>query len=203
MKKKNIKELSCSRVEEFLQKREHESALLTSLEEQQLKSHLQACEKCLRYQKFLDNLPAVLSVEEVDLAPASQIRKRIVHEIDKKHENAPVNFLNFLNCRIPVYQILGAAALLIIMFFGVTHQNFLSSEEPGGLTAVEKPFLDSLNVMMNSIRYLEKQKLGRNLKGDSLLLQFVVTSFDIAASVNDTARGEMSRNDSSRSQHSF
>ena len=47
------------------------------------------------------------------------------------------------------------------------------------------------------------QKLGRNIKGDSLLLRFVVTSFDIATSVNDTAGGKMSGNDSSRSQYSF
>ena len=111
MKKKSIKAVSCSQIEEIFQKREHESSLLTSFEEEQLKSHLQACEKCLRYQKFLENLPAVLSGEEVDLVPLSNIRKNIIVEIRKKHEKAPMNFLNFLNFRIPVYQILGAAVL--------------------------------------------------------------------------------------------
>ena len=82
-----------------------------------------------------------------------------------------------LEIRIPVYQILSAVILLIFIFMGIQklstfHKAELTQES---IPQLQEGIFNQFNVIDN-LRLIDGQKIGRNFSEDSLLIKMFVRS---------------------------
>ncbi len=187
MKKEGLIKINCSEIEELLIKQTMLENYLKTPESEALKKHLANCEECVKYQSILVNVSHSVDIEnEFRLSPNSQIKETLRARLRTKNMrvakagSTQKGLLNFLRIKIPVYQAAVGTVLLYLVFYAVS--DFSSgNEEKLDTTSrahIEKPIVDSL-AMIQNIRLLESQKLGRNIKEDSLLIRFIVTSVEL------------------------
>ncbi len=186
-KKSSLTKIRCSEIEELLIKQKIVENDLKTAESEALKTHLATCEECAKYQRVLLNVSHLVAIEnEFGLAPNSELKEDLSGRLRAKNIRVPKtdstqkSFLDFLKIKIPVYQAAVGTLLLFLFFYAVSDFG-LGNEERLDTTSraqIERSIVDSLTMMQN-IRLLESQKLGRNIKEDSLLIRFIVTSVEL------------------------
>lgn len=185
-KKSSLTKISCSEIEELLIKQKMLENDLKISESEALKTHLATCKKCAKYQNILLNMERSVDIEnEFRLAPNSEIKENLSARLrsknirDQKAGSGQKIFFDFLRVKVPVYQAAVGMLLLFLVFYAVSDFGLGNQKESDTTSRaqIERPIADSLTMMQN-IRLLESQKLGRNIKEDSLLIRFIVTSVE-------------------------
>jgi len=186
-KKSSLTRISCSEIEELLIKQRILEDELKTAESEVLKTHLATCEECAKYQRVLLNVGHLVDIEnEVRLVPNSEIkgnlsaRMRAINIPVPKADSTQKSFFDFLKIKIPIYQAAVGTLLLFLVFYAVSDYGLGNQEKLDSSPAIfnERPIVDSL-AMIQNIRLLESQKLGRNIEEDSLLIRFIVTSVEL------------------------
>jgi len=195
-KKSSLTKISCSEIEELLIKQRMLENDLKTPENEALKTHLATCEECAKYQSILLNVSHSLDVEnEFRLTPNSEIKETLSVRLRAKKIRVPKadstqkSFFDFLRIKIPVYQAAVGTFLLFLVFYAVSDFGLGNQEKLDSLPATfnERPIADSLTMIQN-IRLLESQKLGRNIEEDSLLIRFIVTSVELLTRIESLER---------------
>lgn len=132
--------------------------------------------------QLLNRIFATISKSSHGLRPAPTLQAKLrAYGIQ---QNSSLNrfggIRGFLNFRIPVYQAGLALALLIMVFGAFSRSNNVSSDasQVSGAQRVHLSLLDSLRTI-EQLRFAEEEKGGRNIKEDSLLIRFIVTTVDV------------------------
>ena len=146
-----------------------------------VKKHLQSCEHCQNYQQVLLKLKNV-SMND-GLIPNPRIRKHIIQRVKEKRATTAVTWKNswqhvknIFEYRIPVYQALVGAAFILIIFMmsnKLSSSMFPKSTKEYRFTNVEIPVASQMNVI-NNLQSFEHQKIGKNVKEDSVMSQYIV-----------------------------
>ena len=195
-KKSSLTRISCSEIEELLIKQRILEDELKTAESEVLKTHLATCEECAKYQSVLLNVGHLVDIEnEFRLAPSSKIKENLSARLltkniqDEKAGSEKKGFFDFLRIKIPVYQAAVGTFLLFLMFYAVSDFGLGNQEKLDSSPAIfnERPIVDSL-AMIQNIRLLESQKLGRNIEEDSLLIRFIVTSVELLTRIESLER---------------
>ena len=174
---------SCDDVELLLSKRLVDE--LTEDENHLVREHMKVCSRCRSYESILLNLQDSMQIKaEEKLAPHPAIRKHLAQRMKNlKPQKAGIlrrtyhSFIHLFEYRIPVYQVLSGAVLMVLLFFGVRHFHFTGGQEPVGLQSIVQMEISApaqLRIIDN-LDFIGKQKIGQNVKEDSTLTQFIVT----------------------------
>ncbi len=150
-----------------------------------IESHLSQCRSCQEFGKSLSAIENGLTIgDDLKLKPAPQIRRNLLAYLHNSRKKRASLFYRMwstargvLEIRIPVYQILSAAVLLIFIFMGIQklstfHKSELTQES---LPQLQEGLFNQFNVIDN-LRLIDGQKIGRNFTEDSLLIKMFVRS---------------------------
>jgi hypothetical protein len=151
-----------------------------------VEEHLKSCERCRSYQKTLSGLQTSMQIAAEDkLAPDPAIRQNIIRRIKTvRAEEAGILARGWqyirsgFQYRIPVYQALFGAVLIALIFFGVRQLPFSPGQEgPAwqGVARLQMPVSTEMSVIDN-LEIVRQQKIGRNVKEDSTLTRFIVST---------------------------
>lgn len=174
----------CDAVEELLIKQNFEK--LSEDENNLLQNHLKTCNGCQKYQLQLANLRSSLVVsEQSSLQPDPLIRQSLINRVKalkpqdhRFFDSLWQRLLNILEYRIPVYQgLIGLACSILI--FVMIHYFSLSSYHEVEIPRYQNMMADTTFYQINVIKNLQiigQQKIGKNVREDSLLTRFIVTA---------------------------
>lgn len=178
----------CWEIEELIVKKT--IARLTPRESYLVNIHVQSCVRCQKYLLMVTHLEqALLNGENGEhLTPDPAIRVRIRSRMQAKtsvlQNNATAGkqfLLAVRDFKIPFYQAAAAFALILLMSYALSTSIFVGQQENLTLSKtaqMETAIIDSLNIIRH-INFLEKQRVGRNIKQDSLIIRFIITSVDV------------------------
>jgi len=129
-------------------------------------------------EKLLERVKLVMGPEgENVISPDPKIKRLLREKIQKKNRLLkPFELIIVLmKKRIPVYQAAIVAAALSLAFTGWMRAD--RAQNANGITVYSagQAVLDTLRTFEH-LRFAENQKVGRNIKEDSLLIRFIVTS---------------------------
>jgi len=185
MKKSNENSsLNCDDVERLLIHRIFDQ--LTPEANLSVEEHLKSCDRCQSYQKTLSSLQNSMQISEKEkLVPDPAIRQNIIRQM-KTLEPVETGIFakgwHFIRSifayRVPVYQPLAGVALIVLIFLAFRQLSFSpvqKTPEPYSLTRIETPAPAQMSVI-NNLQIIEQQKIGRNVKEDSTLTRFIVTT---------------------------
>lgn len=177
------KNTKCDDVEFLLIKKNFDE--LTQQESLLLEEHLKSCDLCRSYEKTLSHLQDSMRVEAEKLAPDPATRERIIRRMKAlRPEPAGVvvrgwHYLrDLLQHRIPVYQPILGAVLVLLIFVGAKQLTSPTVEKP----AVDQSLLRTEAVMpaqmsvMDNLDIVKAQKIGRSAGEDTTLSRFIVTT---------------------------
>lgn len=176
--------VKCDAVEELLIKQNFES--LSEDKNTLLQNHLKNCKHCQDYQNQLASLPSSITISEKSLLkPDPAIRQSLLNRMKalkpKKHrvfDSLWQKMLSILDYRIPVYQGLIGLACSLLIFVVIHYFSFSNQHQPGSpqyeLSMADTTFYQ-INVIKN-LQIIEQQKIGKNVREDSLLTRFIVSS---------------------------
>jgi anti-sigma factor RsiW len=185
MKKSNENpSLNCDDVEQLLIKRIFDE--LSQDENLLAEKHLKSCDRCRSYQKTLLNLQNSMRVGVGEkVTPDPVIRENIIRQMKAlRPEKAGIRrtswqyVRNVFEYRIPVYQVLSGLVLIALIFLGVKQLSFSPDQEttePQSLARIEASLPAQMSVIDN-LEIIEQQKIGRNVKEDTTLTRFIVTT---------------------------
>lgn len=179
MKENKISEIRCYKTDELIAKKFAE--MLSEEESQQFSHHLRQCENCQKAFSSAEALFASLHTSrETSLLPRPSIqrhlRKRVKRLADVRQFPRATSFktiVGILKIRVPVYQaVLAMAVFLMAMLYA----NYLSF--PGAHSSAAAPsnyqLADSTEIL-DTLKIQNIDRIGRNLKEDSLLARFFKT----------------------------
>ncbi len=120
------------------------------------------------------------------IVPNPAIQQNIIKRIKSIHskknkmlESYWNNLKNMLEYRIPVYQALSSFALILLIIVGVFH--FTSSINPQSFEKQSYAPVDTLETILyrqigviNNLEMINNQKLGLNVREDSILARYVI-----------------------------
>lgn len=178
MKEIRTPSIQCSEIDNWIAKKLSET--MSESEKTALSRHLRECENCRRALSSAESLWGTLHhSRETSLRPRPSIqpalRKR-VNQSSRKQKSSwdiPLEFVvRILKVRVPIYQ---AVLVMVIFFMVMLYANFLSfsgnphpANIPGNVQIADSTeFLDTLKI--------NDDRVGRNLKEDSLLARFFMT----------------------------
>ena len=179
MKENKISEIRCKEIDDLIAKKFAE--MLSEEEDKKLSGHLRDCENCQRAFSSAEALFASLhSSRETSLLPRPAIRRDLRKKVKQlaarqpSLRNTPFDIIiSVLKVRVPVYQaVLGMVVFLMVMLYA----NYLSF--PGAPTAAgaaENYQLADSTEILDSLKIQNIDRIGRNLKEDSLLARFFKT----------------------------
>jgi hypothetical protein len=176
--------VKCDAVEELLIKQNFER--LSEDENTVLQNHLKTCNHCQNYQNQFASLQSSIKISEKSpLKPDPAIRQSLLNRMEalkpRKHrviDSLWQKLLNLLEYRISVYQGLIGLACSILIFVVVHYLSFPNQHQPGS-TRYELSIADTTFYQINVIKNLQiikEQKIGKNVREDSLLTRFIVSS---------------------------
>jgi len=177
------KKMKCDKIEFLLIKRNFDEP--TMKESLLVEEHLENCSSCRNYQKTLSNLQESMKETLEGPVPDPAIRKRVVKRMEAlKPEQAGMiargwRYLgDLLKYRIPVYQPLLGAALILLMFVGIKQLSVPVEEKPAGIQAPVRTEVVTPAQMsvMDNLGIVKAQKIGRSAGEDTTLARFIVSS---------------------------
>ena len=178
-KSKNKPTPACREIEAYLT--EHTPGTGASDSPPQIKRHLESCVSCRRFADTIAGLQRHLQMAPLPgLEPDPAIEKNLLEEFDRAFKPAqsqnggifPV-IQKIINFRIPVYQLAGAALILLVTI-GVTNL-FDESYQAGRLTAYQSSDSSALNQFLELRDWAGEKKAGKNATEDSILTKFLTT----------------------------
>jgi hypothetical protein len=182
MKSKTLHNSVCILVRQLILS-DHQT--LSEIEINEMDNHLQVCDSCKKYSEFQMKLDENLNtLPDYDLIPDPKIKENLLQKMasKKKKRLIPADFYQGIRTladyRIPVYQAALAVFLAFIVYFGVStlshshiHYSAFSQEM---ISFADSSAID-LNIIEN-YNSLKDQNIGRNVAGDSILANFIVSS---------------------------
>lgn len=175
---------SCDQAELLLIKKTIEK--LTEDEGLLVEEHLKSCQRCRSLETAVVNMQDTMrtSTKEAPV-PDPAVRQNILRQMNALKLRPPGIFSrgwqyvrDVFEYRIPVYQTLLGAALVVLLFFAVRQLSTTSPQppsEPPSAAQVETPMIGQMSVL-DDLSILDRQKIGRNAKEDSYLTQFIVST---------------------------
>ncbi|GAB4373866.1 MAG: hypothetical protein Kow0042_18060 [Calditrichia bacterium] len=154
--------------------------------QKKVEGHLNRCPSCREFSHTLKLMEKRISeVDEPNLTPKPEIRRDLSHRISRKKKKRQPGFghliwqplRTILEYRIPVYQLMVAALLLLLIFSGVQSirhtpslqeqvQTYHSLQEESGL-------YPPTNLI--DLSEIGRQKIGQSISEDSSLARYVVS----------------------------
>jgi hypothetical protein len=185
MKESNNEPLiDCDGIEQLLIKKSLEE--LTDEESRLLQKHLRSCDRCRSYQSALLKLKDSMQIcTEDKLAPHPSIRETVIERMKslKPQEagflgRAYQSVMRLFEYRIPLYQVLSGAVLIALIFLAVKQFSFTAEQkttELHNVAQVETSIPAQMRVM-DDLGIIDQQKIGQNVKDDTTLTRFIVTT---------------------------
>jgi hypothetical protein len=180
----NAPDVNCDGIEQLLIKRSLEE--LTDQENRLIQEHLRDCDVCRSYQSALLKLKDSMQISAKDkLAPDPSIRETVIKRMKslKPQEagflgRAYQSVMRLFEYRIPVYQALSGAVLVVLIFLAVKQFSFTPERKATGLHNVAQVETSKPAQMrvMDDLSILKQQKIGQNVKDDTTLTRFIVTT---------------------------
>ena len=180
----NNQTIKCDTVEDLLIKQGIEK--LSADENKLLKNHLKNCVHCQEFQNQLVSIQSSMKIDQKSqLKPDPAIHQSLMKRMNAfksiKHRTVDSSWqklMKLLEYRIPVYQgLIGLAGSILIFvainYFSISSQHQSVSPEYH-VNAADTSFYQ-VNVIKN-LKIIEHQKVGKNVKEDSLLTRFIVSS---------------------------
>lgn len=175
--------MKCDEIEFLLIKKNFDE--LTRQESLLVEKHLKSCDSCQSYQKTLSNLQESMRIGTEKLAPDPAIRESIIQRMEAlRPERAGItargwhNIRDLLQHRIPVYQPVLGAVLVLLIFVGAKQLSLPVEEKPLDIqtpTRTEVVMPTQISVMDN-LEIVKAQKIGRSAGEDTTLARFIVSS---------------------------
>ena len=178
MKENRTPDIQCGEIDNWIAKRLSET--MSESDEVVFSRHLRECENC---QRALSSAEALLGTlhhsRETSLLPRLSIQRALrkrVKQLPQKQKSSwgiPFEFVvGILKLRVPIYQ---AVLAMVVFFMVMLYANFLSfsgNSHPTNISgnvqiADSTEILDTLKI--------KNDRVGRNLKEDSLLARFFMT----------------------------
>ena len=181
--KQNNKIEACAKFESLIIKMKIGD--ISAAEKNKIERHLSQCKSCVAFQKSLDAMENELKIDKNRrLKPDPQIRKNLTaylrHSGRKRItilERIWVGSRQFFQIRIPIYQILSAAILLVFIVIGM--EKFTTSYNqialPDSIPQLQEGAFNQFNII-NDFQLIDSQKIGRTFSEDSLLIKLFVRS---------------------------
>lgn len=150
-----------------------------------VEEHLRTCTRCRSYQIALLNMQNAMQAEgEEKLAPDPAIRENVIRRMRAARSreagilgNLLESFRRAFAYRIPVYQAVLGAALIVAMSITLRHLPSSALQEPSEvrpLVRLEMPPPSQMSVIDN-LEVVRQQKIGRSVREDTTLTRFVVS----------------------------
>jgi len=175
--------MNCNDIERLLINKKIDE--ITEDENILLEKHLKSCEQCRSYQVTLLNLERSVQIgSENHLVPDTAIRQNIIRKMKAmRHKKVEVlrngwqTIRNMLGYRIPVYQALLGAGLILVGFWMINKHSLSIDRKPSKLPnfiQMDTPTSSQMNVIKN-LNMIDEQKIGWSVKEDSALTRYFVT----------------------------
>lgn len=181
MKSKSQQESVCRLVRQLILS---DPYTLSEIEKDEIDNHLRICDRCKKYSEFQMRLAKNLNtLPDNELIPDPNIKANLFQKMASKKEGfLPADFYQRLRTlvdyRIPVYQAALAVFFAFVIYFGISTVS--DSQIHYSNVAQEMiSFSDSSAINLNIIENLNSirnQNIGRNVAGDSILANFIVSS---------------------------
>ena len=176
--------MKCDAVEELLIKQGIEK--LSVEEDNLLQNHLKNCVNCREFQNQLVSIQSTMKIDQQSqLKPDPAIHRILMKRMNaakqvklRRVDSAWQRLMNLLEYRIPVYQGLIGLACSLLIFVAINYFSFSSQQQsvrPDYHVNKADTSFYQVNVIKN-LQIIEQQKIGRNVKEDSLLTRFIVSS---------------------------
>ncbi|UCB52513.1 MAG: hypothetical protein JSV10_11160 [Candidatus Zixiibacteriota bacterium] len=184
MRKSNEdRNMRCDDVERLLIKKNLDE--ITQQESLLLEEHLRGCVSCRSYQKALLSLQDSMRIGTEKLAPDPVIRENIIQRMETlRPKRAGIlvrgqhHVRDLLQHRIPVYQPLLVAVLVLLIFVGAKQLSLPTVEEPvdaQSLLRTEVVMPTQMGVI-DDLGIIKAQKIGRSAGEDTTLARFIVST---------------------------
>jgi hypothetical protein len=175
---------NCDDIKQLLVKRIFDE--LTQDKNLLVEEHLKSCTQCCDYQNTLLNLQNSIQIRtEEKLVPNPAIRENVIQRMKAlRPEEAGTlrttwqRLRGIFEYRIPVYQTLSGLVIIALIFLAVKQISFSpdqKSPEPQSLARMETPVPAQMSVVDN-LDIIDQQKIGQNVKEDTTLTRFIVTT---------------------------
>ena len=175
--------LSCENVRELLIKQKFER--ISERDWRAIDLHLQNCTACQNFFKAFELLPEVMHKFNESQAPSAQVKDRLLKEMRRKKQKAfsekgrVLNRIHtFLNYRLPLYQLIAAVIIIVILNISVVkiNQSLKREEVTTGKKETEPQRTVQQRQVSRAVLHLEivnEKKGGKSLKQDSTYTRFV------------------------------
>jgi hypothetical protein len=169
---------NCQKFKRLIVQRSFEK--LSENDKKFLKQHCKCCPTCNHYLKSTESLKKALRHET--LTPNPLIRRQLLNRIKQKNfekgNSLGSSVHNLLSARIPLYQVVVTGLVIALLVISVyrfptslrDRRTFPYTEQSISVVS------DSLRGVLNVIRHVDQDDLGRNIEEDSLFLQYVYTT---------------------------
>jgi hypothetical protein len=185
MKKSNENSnMECDDIERLLTNRIFDK--LTQDENLLVEEHLKSCDRCQSYQNILLNLQNSMRVDVGEkLTPDPAIRENIIRRMKTLKPMDTGIFAkswhyvrNVFEYRVPVYQALSGLVLIALIYLMVGQLSFSPDRKTPELQSfaqIETSIPAQMRVM-DDLGIIDQQKIGQNVKDDTTLTRFIVTT---------------------------
>jgi hypothetical protein len=182
--RKNNKIEACEKFESLIIKMKIGD--ITEAEKNKIARHLSRCKSCAAFEKSLNAMENELRIDKNRrLRPDPQVRKNLIAYLrhsERKQKTILewiwVGTREFFQIRIPIYQILSVAILLVFIVIGM--EKFTTSYNrvalPDSIPQLQEGAFNQFNII-NYFQLIDSQKIGRTFSEDSLLIKLFVRSF--------------------------
>jgi len=178
MKEIRTPSIQCGDIDDWIAKKLSET--MSESEQTTLSRHLRECENCRRALSSAESLLRTLHhTRETFLRPRpsiqSALRKRVKQLSHKQKSSWEVPFeyiVRILKVRVPIYQ---AVLVMVILLMALLYANFLSfSGNPHPVNIPGNVQIADSTEILDTLK-INNDRVGRNLKEDSLLTRFFMT----------------------------
>jgi len=173
--------MNCTDIENLLIKRLNDN--ISASEIVILQEHLDSCRQCQDHGETLLKLKSEMQINSgKKIVPDPAIRKYIMKQMTKGEEGVIKKLWrsvgSIFEYRIPVYQGIIGIAVSIFVLLAAQNLPFIQKQESPNINALEDYQDQSLEqiYVLNDLRVIDHQKIGINVKEDTILTQFIVTT---------------------------
>lgn len=164
---------------------EQQDQELIRSQDQLIYDHLNACQNCSNYYQTILKMEESFIYNDLGLQPNPMIRRKLISRLRKRKIERETGLKRYFDklfsvfeYRIPVYQAVFAFFILFALIFTIDQVSI--SQRPIGLKGTTYFYMDQ-TILINSqsvddIKLIEERKYGRNVKEDSILTRYMVSS---------------------------
>lgn len=173
----------CEEIKRFIIEQQGEE--LIGSQDRLIYDHLNACQNCFTYYQTVLKMEESFIYDDLDLRPDPMIRRNLISRLRKKKIEREMGLRRYFNklfdifeYRIPIYQAVFAFFILFALIFTIDQASI--SQRPAGLDGTTYLYMDQTIFIntpsMDNINFIEEHTCGRNVKEDSILTRYMVSS---------------------------